>query len=304
MKLNVLKGLLGLTLPLATALTAPIVAYASVPSEPSASMQIYIQPDETTTAAYASGQQATPGSGGKIVLDFGRQYWSSSTGWGVWPVGTNTFMSNATVESLAKSFISGYNSTHSQSLELFIGTSNDEIGWTSTEGTNAANQWIDIVNAIPSSGVVSVDASNDIEYWGGATYSEAQSWCSTFATTSYLMLDTGTAVNIESGGTSNAWTPYDVYEVAYGIGLDIVSPEVYFEYTSTGALYTGSNGSPYRGNATDWQNINASYSMNFFAVSSENGAIIGSNTSETDLASWDALNIVSNNDVQSNLLQF
>jgi hypothetical protein len=128
-----------------------------------------------------------------------------------------------------------------------------------------------------------------------------QAWLTAFGDGSahFLCLDYGTDVNVET----STWSAYDVYEVSYGDSAAIVAPEIYFEYTQNGSLYTGSNGSPASGNATDWENINAQYPIYFDSLSSENGAYIDGNESLTDTASWDALDVTTNSEIAS-ILQF
>ncbi len=216
------------------------------------------------TVAYNEGASGETTNGAVAILDFGRQE-STSTGWQVL-LTDGTEEPQSWVETAAEDFAAGWQSDHTNSLVMAIGTNNSDYAWSNGSSLwgKAGTDWANVVNTVYNKGYqyISVYGANDIESWNGsfssgwvATGTDSTDWCQAYNNVSgaQTMIDYGSEAYIED---SSVWSQQQVYNCAYGYLDDIVLPEIY-----------------YSGEATDWQTLYQAYPGIFFnGITSENGA--------------------------------
>jgi hypothetical protein len=212
---------------------------AAQPAKPATDASYYVLSTSTTTA-YTLGcdQGQYDASNGdadsEVFLDFGGQT-HARTGT---ELITGTVISNATVESLAEQFASGYyectGSDSSSVLNLAIGTNNSLY----SVDTGGGKTWAGVVNAVASW----VDGNTaQVAVWGGddiepswSSPSAAINWSNGFGdNTSSLYLNYGSAdgcpeTTADNGACNNGWDQGDVYYIAWGSPSAVTAPEIYY----------------------------------------------------------------------------
>ncbi|WP_207643904.1 hypothetical protein [Desulfosporosinus acidiphilus] len=254
-------------------------AYAdSLPS--SASSSYYVTPSWTNSStAYSQGQSVTPGYGGDVILDFGRQYYNGST-WGTYLPGTSYFVSDSQIQTIVHNFLTGYDSAHTQVIFAYIATNNDNVGWSqgSTTWTDAGTDWGALVDSTPPTINTAVGGGNDIESWYGTGFiaygSDTVNWCNAYNSRTHMrMLNYGSDASSEY---PSGWTKQQVYSVSWGLSDDLVMPEIY-----------------YNSQASQWQGI-YDYNTNLYIWGTTSEYGYGGSLSWSD--AWNALNNAITND--------
>lgn len=251
-------------------------AYA-YPSQPSTSFYVHDSWLNSNTA-YDQGKNYTnPGSSGDMILDFGRQVYDNS--WGVWTTdNTCTFISDYQVSTIVENFMAGYNSNHSQSIRLYVGTNDDSyLSQGNPDWINSGRDWGNLVNSISNSGYCAISGANDIESWAYGSFktygSDTYNWCNSYnAQTNKDMLNYG---NQCAAIDPSAWSQDNVYQCSYGLPDDYVMPEIYFLV-----------------NAQQWVNIYNYNNMTFRGTMSQYGAPLypGGQNTLLWLTAWEDLN--------------
>jgi hypothetical protein len=213
------------------------VKNASAFQQPSAaSTSFYVAPSWTTgDTALTAGAATAAGTSGNVILDFGRQQYDTSLGWGVWPQGTKYFISDAEVNTIVQNFIKGYNSQESASpINLTVATSNDDY-WNQGDSkwATAGNDWGILVWSITAPDNIMITGGNDIETWTDGTFqtygADTIAWC-----TAYNLVNNNTMLNFGEQCAAiepTAWSQAQVYEVSWLLGDDYCMPEIYYDNT-------------------------------------------------------------------------
>ena len=257
--------------------TAPRVTLAdSLPSSPSYSFYVsgswgnYVTFNgQQVLYAYEEGYYANPGASANIVIDFHRQEYSSTYGWGVCE-DSCVYYSDTWVKAVAQAFINGYAAGHTATSVIAAGVSNDDYNYActatsvATAWASAGTAWSQVLNGLVAQYNTDVEAANDIEDWQTGSWNAcgagAENWLYAFTNgtaSQDLMQDFGSDGNAEN---SSAWTVAQVYDVSWGIGLAVPLPEIYCN-----------------GQQTEWAGTIRKYgTMVFSGVTSENGSYWGS----------------------------
>ncbi len=154
------------------------------------------------TVAYNEGASGETTNGAVAILDFGRQE-STSTGWQVL-LTDGTEEPQSWVETVAEDFAAGWQSDHTNSLVMAIGTNNSDYAWSNGSSLwgKAGTDWANVVNTVYNKGYqyISVYGANDIESWNGsfssgwvATGTDSTDWCQAYNNVSgaQTMIDYG-----------------------------------------------------------------------------------------------------------------
>lgn len=203
---------------------------------------------------YQQGQATYPPSpSGVIVLDFGAPCYVPS---GVNEYGTQMFgggscTPDATIESLAESWIAGYESDHGAGttpLTLAVGTSNSLNGVDSLNDAQLSASGLlwyqQVVGKIPTAGLaapITVWGASDMEQSGSGNWysgTPTVAWVQGYASASParytcsqsqtgFLVDYGDDV-LGAGGSAYGWTVSQVYQVAWSIPVACAIPEIYY----------------------------------------------------------------------------
>lgn len=221
----------------------PEVAHASN-GKPPTRASLYIDTSNLTTAynrGCTAGTNAQTGEDEAIVLDFGAQ---NSANIGTLRVSDNGFMNYQTDRNIAVQFAYGYwictGSNTTATLELGLGTNNDESYLTSTFGSTWATQVTMVQNWINGHyGQVIVHGADDIESWG--SYSVTHAWVTGFDGNGVSYYNFGSADGCSTSQHNNGscsgsgWNQYSYWFVSWGDPAAFVTPEIY--YTSMAAQW-------------------------------------------------------------------
>lgn len=247
---------------------SPALAY----NPPSAPAQAYYVDDTwsnpesfngmNTTYAYQLGYTADVGQPtgySYIVVDFGRQYFAGSDGWGVCVFSldglcTGHFHTDTWVQSVAQDFMNGYNDGHTTASFIVVGTNNSDYPWLCDNSgsisplwQSAGLAWGTVVAALGASPPpeVAVRSGSDIESWQGetgfGTWSACglggEAWYTGYEseTTAIPNGDYGTEAWAESSPppTPTIWTQQQVYDMVYGRTTARGVPDIYCTYNAS-----------------------------------------------------------------------
>lgn len=275
----------------------------SAGSPSAASYSIYVASNWNSTVlfngqyvpvAYEEGYDATPGSPSScstIIIDFHRQEYNSTSGWGV--LEGSSYESDSWAFEVASEFIQGYSAGHTVPTIIGIGVSNDDDGWAegSALWSEAGSDWAGLVDTLQAYQYTTIEAADDIEGWsdsqdgwhsyGSDTVNWETAYSNAFISNTGILqyvADYGSEAYNEEG--SPYWSQTDVYYVSWGLTVAVSYPEIYCN-----------------GQQTDWGQLFQLYPGMFFSgASSENGSAwtncygATQNTTYTWQESWQQLN--------------
>jgi hypothetical protein len=242
LKRPLLGVLLGLLLASAFAVAGPRQAFA-VQAMPKTDWSFYVRTTNTNTLYNLGCNQGNfdrnnGNINSEVVLDFGGQ---ASNNGGTYLTGSNTYVSYATIESLAEQFALAYyvctGSDTTSLLKLNLGTNNSAY-YVNTAG---GNSWGSVVNAVNTyvtnngySSQVLVGGANDMEpSWN--TQSNTIAWMNGYTSTSgryfvnYGSTDGCPQSSHNNGGCNNGWNQYGIWYVSWGAAPAWPLPEIYYQ---------------------------------------------------------------------------
>ena len=218
---------------LALPISQSALAYSAPPYTPS----YYVY---ATTDFYTLGQDQNTGSG-TVILDFGKQYIQNGV-YGVMNFYNNntTFMSDATIQSDVQQYINGYNSDHSNYINVLVGTNNYGMNsWTTSQVEGMASHWTTMIDGLNGGAYVDLNSAMDIEgNWSGPA--PVETWVNNLGVDDF---------NYGAPYVGPGWTTGDIYQVSWGFLYAFTFAEIYTDGDGDSTADGSIN------NCTEWQNI-------------------------------------------------